>query len=399
MPDQEPLHNGSHRALLHRATPPVANADRLDAIIVPTARTAPYLRESIRLARALRCVLLVLCSGMSRTRKVTALIASEGADLEFVVVDLPDSPPAKLPRFETCSMLEHTRFHRRTDTSRKRNIGLAIARMVGWRRVLFLDDDILIPDATDVRRVVGLLGRYDSVGLRIGGYPDNSVVCHAHRASGGFQDTFVGGGALAVSHRRYGSFFPNIYNEDWFFLLDEQGLPPVAEAGQAFQQPYDPFADPERARGQELGDDLAEGIFALLDGHGKIDDATLGYWRGFLRRRRALIADIIRRVDAMPVEDGERNRMIASLKAARGRAEHITAELCVEYINAWRRDTSAWSTMVDRLPSVGIAEALEVLGLHDHAVGLVAGPVLGQRGRTRLNGRARYVRRPVPAGS
>jgi hypothetical protein len=47
--------------------------------------------------------------------------------------------------------------------------------------------------------------------------------------------------------------------------------------------------------------------------------------------------------------------------------------------------------MVNDLPSVGIAEALEVLGLHDHAVGLIAGPVVGQRGRTRLNGRSRYA--------
>ena len=54
------------------------------------------------------------------------------------------------------------------------------------------------------------------------------MVCHAIRDTGGKQGTFVGGGALAVAVDRVDSFFPDIYNEDWFYLLRDDGrLRPV----------------------------------------------------------------------------------------------------------------------------------------------------------------------------
>jgi hypothetical protein len=39
------------------------------------------------------------------------------------------------------------------------------------------------------------------------------------------------------------------------------------------QEPYEPFRTTDRARGEELGDCLAEGIYALLDDGGKVGDA------------------------------------------------------------------------------------------------------------------------------
>ena len=65
-------------------------------------------------------------------------------------------------------------------------------------------------------------------------------------------------GALAVDVKRNRSFFPNIYNEDWFFVLDAgKRLQQVATVGQVIQDPYDPYR-PERARAEELGDVLAK---------------------------------------------------------------------------------------------------------------------------------------------
>ena len=102
--------------------------------------------------------------------------------------------------------------------------------------------------------------------MQIGGFPDHSVVCHAYRQAGGEQQSFIGGGALAVEVKRSKSFFPDIYNDDWFFLLDgSKWLQPIAVRGQVIQQPYDPFRTPDRARAEELGDVLAEGIYWLLD--------------------------------------------------------------------------------------------------------------------------------------
>ena len=155
-------------------------------------------------------------------------------------------------------------FARRTDLSAKRNLALMLSRMSGWSRILFLDDDITGLDPDDIRKASGLLDTHNAVGLRIGGFPDHSVVCHAYRAGCGEQQSFIGGGALVVELNRAGSFFPDIYNDDWFFLLDgHKSLQPVAVTGQVIQYPYDPFRNPDRARTEEFGDVLAEWMLSL----------------------------------------------------------------------------------------------------------------------------------------
>ena len=58
---------------------------------------------------------------------------------------------------------------------------------------MFLDDDIRSLTAETVSQAVALTEKYRAVGFTIGDYPDNSVVCHAHRLSGGSQETFPGG--------------------------------------------------------------------------------------------------------------------------------------------------------------------------------------------------------------
>ncbi len=356
----------SHRNLLSPAQPPDVSGERLDAIIVPSARSAPYLRHAGGLAEELGATLVVLCSRRARARDVVADVGDRYPLVDLVAVDVPPELGDPMPRFKTSLMLAGTRFERRTDTSLKRNLGLLLARSVGWQRIVFLDDDIAVPDPADLRRAVALLKWHYAVGLTIGGYPDNSVVCHAHRETGGWQESFVGGGALAVPVDRVESFFPNIYNEDWLFLLDDVRLRPVAQAGTATQRPYDPFADPERARGEEFGDDLAEGVFGLLDRGLRVQEALdERYWRDFLAAREKLILDIVHRTGQVEgLDAGQRRRMLASLKAARGRLQHATPALFVEYLRAWRADGTRWRRCLAELPTApSVEKALVHFGL------------------------------------
>jgi hypothetical protein len=46
---------------------------------------------------------------------------------------------------------------------RERNVGLILARMLGWRRLMFLDDDIY-DDLAEWRRYLTKLDRLDSIG-------------------------------------------------------------------------------------------------------------------------------------------------------------------------------------------------------------------------------------------
>ncbi|GAA3440362.1 hypothetical protein GCM10018954_099850 [Kutzneria kofuensis] len=341
------LHHGSHRNLLTLVTEPPLGPGEVDAIIVPTARRAAHLKRAVELAAKLRCTLVTLNSKWSSAAATRRMFLQTGVDIAAVNMD--DVSPALLPEIGTTSLLAGTPFARGTDTSRKRNLGLLIARMAGWKHVVFLDDDIDIPDHQHLTDAVRLLHRFDGVGLTVGGYPDNSVVCHAHRETGGFQDTFVGGGALAVNAASCESFFPDVYNEDWFFLLNDTRLRPIAKTtGLAVQKPYDPFANEQRARTEEFGDVLAEGVFWLLDQGKRVQDASVDYWRKFLAKRLGFINDVLLRVDDADMGAAERERMKSALRAARGRCTLVTPELCVQYLRAWRTDRGKWRRHLER---------------------------------------------------
>ncbi|MFL6141526.1 MAG: hypothetical protein ACJ72N_06620 [Labedaea sp.] len=312
---------------------------------MPTARDADSLCTAIQLARQLGCTLVALCSRSSLHSAVAGRAAAAG--VELIAIDLNNPPAGLMPRFETTELVAGRPFEQKTDTSLKRNVGLLLACLIGWKRIVFLDDDIAVPRPGDLERTVGLLDSYHAVGMSNIGYPDNSVVCHAYRESGGPQDTFIGGGGLAVGRPAMrSSFFPNIYNEDWFFLLGNAQLRPTAVAGRVEQRPYDPFVN-KRARAQELGDCLGEGVFWLLDDGRTVEHATVQYWQGFLGKRIRFITETIERValldDRAPAE---RDRIISALKAARGRSRLITPELCVEYLAAWRTDRVRWQRHV-----------------------------------------------------
>ena len=199
-------------------------------------------------------------------------------------------------------------FERRTDVSTKRNLALMLSHVLRWKRVVFLDDDIRVPNPADLSRAVSLLDSHSAVGLGIGGFPDNSMVCHAFREAGGWQETFIGGGALAVGVKRNRSFFPNVYNEDWFFVLDAgKRLQSVATVGQVLQYPYDPYRV-ERARGEEFGDVLAEGTFWLLDQGKPASDGDLAHWRDFLAHRQQFIEQVQGMVESRTSIDATNGR-------------------------------------------------------------------------------------------
>jgi glycosyltransferase involved in cell wall biosynthesis len=338
-------HHGSHRGLLYFAPRDSPEAG-VDAIIVPTARHPRALDHAISLAVKLGCTLVALCSKYTSADEVAARAAT--VNVKLLAVDVDQHATGLLPRFQTCDLLSNTRFRRNTDTSHKRNLGLLIARMAGWQRIVFLDDDILIPDHFDLRRAAALTKRFAGVGLNIHGYPDNSVVCHAYREAGGAQDVFVGGGALVIDTRSTTSFFPNIYNEDWFFLLNGEQLPPTAVTGIAHQKPYDPFARDERARMEEFGDVLAEGLFWLLDEGRSLREADVTYWSHYLAKRQTFISETINMVQSKEKDSERRDRKLSSLRAACGRSQSIEADLCVAYVHAWRADRKAWQEHLER---------------------------------------------------
>jgi hypothetical protein len=339
-------HHGSHRRLLSTPDNTDPAHGKVDAIFVPTVRDPAHLVHAAELAALLRCPLVTLHSGKWTSARSAAERLASLTDL--LAIDVPDPGLLRLPDFAT-TRLPPSKFTRQTDTSAKRNLALMLSHRLGWQRIIFLDDDIFVDNVDDLRTAAGLLSTYNAVGLSIGGFPDNSVVCHAYRAVGGAQQSFIGGGALAVELTRNQSFFPKIYNEDWFYLLDaEKGLQQLAVTGAVRQRPYDPFRSPERARSEEFGDVLAEGVFWLLDQGRSLAEADRDHWRDFLARRDRFIDRVLTSTRTAPLDEGERKRMIAALRAAKVRLAQITPALCRGYLRALADDQRRWQRHIER---------------------------------------------------
>jgi hypothetical protein len=218
-----------------------------------------------------------------------------------------------------------------------------------------------------VSKAADLTARFQAVGFKISHYPDNSVICHAYRLTGGNQDTFLGGSALLVDVERCDALFPSVYNEDWLFLFDAVQARSVALAGRLTQLEYEPFANSRRAASEEFGDLIAEGLYRLLHEGASVADATQAYWGAVLERRFQMIDHIATRLLCMDGNAPVLGCALMSLTAARKRLSAISDLACVSFIRAWRADLDAWRCRLRDLPMVGrLSDAATFLDLPSH---------------------------------
>ena len=358
----------THRELARKSDPEslLANSLGLDAIIVPVGRPAAYLEHAVTLARASQCSLVLLCSHYLQARDVREYLDARSFT-EAIVIALPSGYSHSLFNFRRLRDIEHQLppecGQHITDLSMKRNIGLVLAKMLGWRRIFFLDDDIRDIAYPDLHRTVAMLGPFSAAGMWVTDFPDNSIVCHANRMTGGHQDVFVSGAALAVDCESDVTFFPDIYNEDWLFFFDSASKGVLGSSNfKATQLNYYPFANAGRAAWQEFGDVLAEGLYALLHLGLEVSQATDIYWAFFLEARRNFLEATLSRVDEAPPE--MRDEITASLQSALKCLSGVTPDLCTRYVEAWRQDLKCWKQRwaeIRVMPSVDAA--LAELGL------------------------------------
>jgi hypothetical protein len=326
----------------------------LDAIIVPASRSAVNLDHAVTLARAVDCHLVVLCSLKAKAAEVNELLDLRNFN-RAVVVDLPREyalPKVDLGTSKPSNLgLPYSCVNPNGDLSTKRNIGLLLAQMVGWKRIFFLDDDIRDLESSDLREVATMIGPYRAVGMRAVDFPDNSVVCHGHRKTGGYQDVFISGSVLAVHCTETVAFFPEIYNEDWFFFYHAAEAQRLGRHSRdATQLRYDPFADPHRAAGQEFGDVMAEGLYGLLHHRIGADHATSDYWQIFLRSRMRFLEGVLARSEM--VEPYLRKRIESSIETAMALSQRIEPSMCADYIALWQQDLGAWAQRLKDAPTL-----------------------------------------------
>jgi len=371
-----PEQSASHIELLESSGQSQCRA-QFDAILVPTNRPVEFLSACISLAQQTAIRLIVVCSKKVNKRQVIEL--AERENVEVFAVDLPEYPANLLlgTSFGTSTDedLLAASSGKTRDLSTKRNLGLVIAKMLGWRRLMFLDDDIYGISAKDVDILAAALKNHNVSVLIPRYYPDNSVACHAFRVGGGEQGKFAGAGGMGVRcDRDELSFFPNIYNDDWFFSSEEAASRKIAVVGESQQLEYDPFGDPNRAVKEEFGDLLAEGLYARLDARLGIADVDEAYWSAFKESRRdflSRVAELLatRRVSDLGNDEGREVRVAqVSIRAAQEQLERIDPGLCQKFIMLWQADLVEWRRYLIGLPRFeSVGSALEYLGL-DYAV-------------------------------
>jgi hypothetical protein len=340
---------------------PTSSSSAIDAIIVPSGRTSSSLEYAVKLAQEAGCWLIVLCSQQASARAAQEMM--DQANIRGLAADVPAyySHPV-FAGFVTADFADAVAF-RESDLSLKRNLGLLIARLAGWQKVLFLDDDIRSLSASDLNRAARFLDQHKLAGFIAKDYPDNSVVRHAQRLSGVEPGVHLSGNALAVKIDETMGFFPNVYNEDWFFMHDHRK--DAVKVGFISQQAYFPFTHPRRASSEEFGDVMAEGLVALeaagIDGI----KATETDWQAVLRGRSQLIHDISLRLDGkLDIPGPLRDSVREALQAAQARLTDIKPASCTRYIKFWRRDHELWQerlAKLERFPD--LTPVMQELGL------------------------------------
>jgi hypothetical protein len=388
-----PSHRPSHRDLVC-PLPGTSATDRtchVGAIVVPTSRSLDDagngIRLAVELAGAHECPLVVLCSGQARSEGFPRELAVS-CPRGVAVVDFP-AEEEFLPRFATSRRLLSTALRSDRDLGDKRNLGLLLAVRAGLRTVLFLDDDVralplpngpgqLTPARTtrttqtlDPEQLACAVAHLlceeatGAVGWTLTDFDDNSVVCHARRALGMPQEQFIGGGALLVGITEELPFFPRIYNEDWLFMFElmwrRGNRGELAEAGNVLQDAYDPFL-PDRARSEELGDILAEGLFSLLHrGHDPAGPERFmkddSYWQGVLERREDMTTRMLETIKSTETVAPEaRERMAAALEAAEEIRSCVRPGSFVDFLRSWSDDLTTWRKHLRRARSAPLYE-------------------------------------------
>ena len=359
------------------------------AIIMPVSRSIrgveQFLLRNMGLAERYGLYFVVLCSGEAKRQDVI-LLARRFEQLKWLAVDGPfDNNHDALSR--PASVLDCPPGW---DLSDKRNFGLQLALTMGWPSVLFVDDDVEIQEGHFLKQVDLMRSGAKVVASNARQEADHSVVVGAYLEAYGsvVVDSYMSSQAILVDTRKAVlGFYPQIYCEDWFFLVpylltDGQ----AAWAGSIPQRNYNRFTR-RRATHEEAGDLLAEGILRLVmqvvsdNPEARFNErleklvqlADKSYWEQQLLHRAVVIQDLLRH-SKRSFLNRKTARMKTALEASRTtlvgdqQQDGIQPQALVEWIERWAEDVLAWQ---DRLrsgtnaPAADLQGALVSLGVED----------------------------------
>jgi hypothetical protein len=251
------------------------------------------------------------------------------------------------PDYDSLDLFRHLRTSRHTQTAHyfgwdlpiKRNHALLYACRKRYQRILLMDDDIRGLTPAVVNRATELLQSYIIAGCFVDDFPDTSVVGHLLRQAGCQVSTFLSGSFLFIRPQEAFNFFPQVYNEDWLFMLPHVVDGNACSFGSISQLPFDLLADPEKAKFQEFGEIIAEGLYEMLARDDLGSRFSVECWTEMIQRRRSVLSHLKEVL-------GASSELRILIDGAVNTNSRIDPYSCIEFIEDWEADRETWNSRV-----------------------------------------------------
>lgn len=167
-----------------------------------------------------------------------------------------------------------------------RNFALLYAFSLNFHKVLFLDDDIIVPNLDIIDLLMMKLGEYLFTGAHIAGLIDDSILGHLATNVGVSNQRMLSGGFLAFNPALVDEYFMNHYNEDWIWLFLQLKGRDYLQKYEVFQELADPFMNyRHRIEFQENGEMLLDGILDLNPQPDQLTLMKLSFWERITQER------------------------------------------------------------------------------------------------------------------
>jgi hypothetical protein len=222
------------------------------------------------------------------------------------------------------------------DIPYKRNLALLESRRARHKSIGLLDDDILLSVDQLDSVVAALTADADMVSFHVLDYPDVSTVDHVERVIRRRPSRVsIGGNCLFFLVDQAASFFPEAYNDDWFFLFSHVGHSRIASLGVAKQRPYRPWLDHGRIAFEQFGDITIEGAKENIREGRAPFSGDLKYWQVVLDRYLARLDGLVAEAPESPFR--------TALIAAREVAGALDALAFVCFLENYRADSRTFA--------------------------------------------------------
>ena len=176
-----------------------------------------------------------------------------------------------------------------------RNYALFLSKIYNANKVLFIDDDIVIPKEEIIINSFKLLEQFNFVGATIAGMIDDSLLGHISNELG-LIDTYertLSGGFLAFNPKKIRFPFLNIYNEDWIWLFLHSHEEKYLQLEFVIQKKTNPYIGYEnKILFQEYGEIFIKGI---LIAKGKSNFEILpskSFWENVIQERKVYLSEL-----------------------------------------------------------------------------------------------------------